>query len=199
MKQQLFSIVYHIPIHFFLFLTCFTQNQPCSDKNLIIEFTKFDLINRIFVINDLNSGNYGILSKGDRNFVKIIDFRAPNTIIPLSEIGLKNYLKANGGFYKKEDLAKKILSNREPKQKFIEGLEALKSIGNENLKEILIPLKEDIINFISQIDDVSNLEIKQQIGLDDEVINDLNDYIITIQNNFEFALNYFVKNSSSNE
>ena len=93
-------------------------------------------------------------------------------------------------------MAKKILSNREPKQKFIEGFEALKSIGNENFKGILIPLKDDILNFISQIDDVSNLEIKPQIGLDDEVIDDLNDYIITIQKNFEFAMNYFVKNSN---
>jgi len=167
-----------------------------SDKNVIIEFTKFDLINRILGINDLNSSNYGILSKGDKKFVKIIDFRAPNTFITLSDISLKNYLKANGGLYKKEDLAKKILSNREPKQKFIEGFEALKSIGNENFKGILIPLKDDILNFISQIDDVSNLEIKQQIGLDDEVIDDLNDYIITIQKNFEFAMNYFVKNSN---
>ena len=40
-----------------------------SDKNVIIEFTKFDLINRILGINDLNSGNYGILSKGDKKFV----------------------------------------------------------------------------------------------------------------------------------
>ena len=167
-----------------------------SDKNVIIEFTKFDLINRILGINDLNSSNYGILSKGDKKFVKIIDFRAPNTFITLSDISLKNYLKANGGLYKKEDLAKKILSNREPKQKFSEGFEALKSIGNENFKGILIPLKDDILNFISQIDDVSNLEIKQQIGLDDEVIDDLNDYIITIQKNFEFAMNYFVKNSN---
>ena len=166
-----------------------------SDKDVILEFTKFDLINRILGINDLNSGNYGILNKENKNFVKIIDFRAPNAIFTLSEITLNFYLTANGGLYKKEDLAKKILSNREPKQKFMEGLEALNSIGEENFKGILIPLKKDIEKFISQIDDVSNFEIKKQIGLDEEVINDLNAYIVTIQNNFEFAMNYFKKNS----
>lgn len=166
-----------------------------SDKDVILEFTKFDLINRILGINDLNSGNYGILTKENKNFVKIIDFRVPNAIIPLSEITLNFYLTANGGLYKKEDLAKKILSNREPKQKFMEGLEALNSIGKENFKGILIPLKKDIIKFISQKDDVSNFEIKKQIGLEEELINELNAYIVTIQNNFEFAMNYFKKNS----
>ena len=34
-----------------------------NDKDAILEFTKFDLINRIFGINDLNDGNYGILYK----------------------------------------------------------------------------------------------------------------------------------------
>lgn len=134
------------------------------DKDVILEFTKFDLINRILGISDLNPGNYGILSKGDKNFIKIIDFRAPNTIIPLSDISLNNYLKANGSLYKNTDLAKKILSNREAKKKFKEGLEVLKSIGYENFKGILISLKDDIINFILQRDDVSNLAIKQQLN-----------------------------------
>ena len=166
-----------------------------SDKDVILEFTKFDLINRILGINDLNPGNYGILTKENKNFVKIIDFRAPNTLFTLSEVALNFYLTANGGLYKKGDLAKQILSNREPKQKFMEGLEALNSIGKENFKGILIPLKTDIVKFISQIDDVSNFEIKKQIGLEEEVINDLNAYVVTIQNNFEFAMNYFKKNS----
>ena len=155
-------------------------DQLISDKDVILEFTKFDLINRILGLDDLNPGNYGILSKENKNFVKIIDFRVPNSIITLSDILLNNYLKANGGLYKKTDLAKKILSNREPKQKYKEGLEALSSIGKENFEGILIPSKMDIINFISQIDDVSNLEIKKQIGLDEEVIHDLDDYIKTI-------------------
>ena len=170
-------------------------DQLISDKDVILEFTKFDLINRILGLDDLNPGNYGILSKENKNFVKIIDFRVPNSIITLSDILLNNYLKANGGLYKKTDLAKKILSNREPKQKYKEGLEALSSIGKENFEGILIPSKMDIINFISQIDDVSNLEIKKQIGLDEEVIHDLDDYIKTIQNNFEFAMKYFENKS----
>ena len=83
-----------------------------NDKDVILEFTKFDLINRIFDINDLNDGNYGILYKGDKKFVKIIDFRAPSTSIPLSEIVFSSFVKAYGDFYQKNSLAKIILSIR---------------------------------------------------------------------------------------
>ena len=83
-----------------------------NDKDVILEFTKFDLINRIFDINDLNDGNYGILYKGDKKFVKIIDFRAPSTSIPLSEIVFSSFVKTYGDFYQKNSLAKIILSNR---------------------------------------------------------------------------------------
>ena len=58
-------------------------------------------------IIDLNSGNYGILYKENKKFVKIIDFRAPNTSIPLIETTLRKFLKANGGLYHDTDLAKK--------------------------------------------------------------------------------------------
>ena len=167
-----------------------------NDKDLILEFTKFDLINRILSIDDLNPGNYGILSKDNKNLVKIIDFKAPNTLISLGKIILDNFVKARGEFYKKEDFAIKILSNRKPEEKFKEGLAALKSIDYENFKKILISSKEDIVNFITQKDEVSYFEIKQQIGLDDEVFNELDDYIKNIQNNFELAMNYFLKNSS---
>ena len=161
-----------------------------KDKDIILEFTKFDLINRIFGIEDLHPGNYGILSKGD----KIIDFIAPQKSILLTETILSAFLKANG-LYKEPDLAKKILSNREAGQKFKEGLEALNSIGFENFKEILISAKKEIIEFINQKDEVSNLEIKQQIGLNYDAIDNLNEYIDTIQNYFMLAKNYFEKNS----
>ena len=87
-----------------------------ADKDVILEFTKFDLINRILGSNDLNPGNYGILSKENKNLVKIIDFRASEKSYLLSEYILSTFLKANGGLYKKDDLAKKILFNREPKK-----------------------------------------------------------------------------------
>ena len=105
-----------------------------NDKDLILEFTKFDLINRILSIDDLNPGNYGILSKDNKNLVKIIDFKAPNTLISLGKIILDNFVKARGEFYKKEDFAIKILSNRKPEEKFKEGLAALKSIDYEKKK-----------------------------------------------------------------
>jgi hypothetical protein len=165
-----------------------------NNKDIILEFTKFDLINRIFGIDDLNAGNYGILSKGDKKFVKIIDFRAPYKNFLLSDDILGAFLKANGDLYRDTDLAKKILSNRQPKQKFTEGLEALKSIDYENFEKILISVKEEIVNFISQRDEISDSEIKEQIGLNSEAIDNLEAYIKTIQYNFKLAMNYFEKN-----
>lgn len=168
-----------------------------NDKDVILEFTKFDLINRIFGINDLNDGNYGILYKGDKKFVKIIDFRSPSTSIPLQEIVFSLFVKAYGDFYQKNGLAKIILSNRQEKQKYIEGFEVLKSIGNENLKKILISVQKEILDFISLKDEVNNLEVKEQIGLNNEAIDNLDIYVKTIQNNFEFALNYLKKRLSN--
>ncbi len=166
-----------------------------NDKDVILEFTKFDLIIRIFSIEDLNPGNYGILNKEKKKFVKIIDFRAPYRSSILSEYNLKNFLNAKGGLYRDKDLAKKILSNRDPKQKFELGLEALKSINYDNLKEILTSARKEIVDFISQEDEISGLEIKIQIGLDNEVIDELDDYIKIVQVNFELLMNYFEKNS----
>jgi len=87
------------------------------------------------------------------------------------------------------------LSNRDPKQKFELGLEALKSINYDNLKEILTSARKEIVDFISQEDEISGLEIKIQIGLDNEVIDELDDYIKIVQVNFELLMNYFEKNS----
>ncbi len=111
----------------------------------------------------------------------------------LSEYILSYFLNAKGGLYRDKDLAKKILSNRDPKQKFEEGLKALKFINYDNLKEILTSVKKEIVDFISQKDEISDLEIKIQIGLDNEVIDDLDEYIKTIQDNFVLAMNYFEK------
>ena len=129
-----------------------------------------------------------------QTIVKIIDFRAPYKNFMLSDKILSAFLKANGELYRDTDLAKKILSNRQPKQKFTEGLEALKSIDYENFEKILISVKEEIVNFISQKDEISDLEIKEQIGLNAEKIDNLDAYIETIQYNFKLAMNYFEKN-----
>ena len=85
------------------------------------------------------------------------------------------------------------MSNRQEKQKYIEGFEVLKSIGNENLKKILISVQKEILDFISIKDEVNNLEVKEQIGLNNEAIDNLDIYVKTIQNNFEFAMNYLKK------
>ena len=85
------------------------------------------------------------------------------------------------------------MSNRQEKQKYIEGFEALKSIDNENLKKNLISVQKEILDFISIKDEVNNLEVKEQIGLNNETIDNLDIYVKTIQNNFEFAMNYLKK------
>jgi len=107
------------------------------------------------------------------------------------------FVKAFGDFYQKNGLAKIILSNRQEKQKYIEGFEVLKSIGNENLKKILISVQKEILDFISLKDEVNNLEVKDQICLNNEAIDNLDIYVKTIQNNFEFALNYLKKRLSN--
>ena len=89
------------------------------------------------------------------------------------------------------------MSNRQEKQKYIEGFEVLKSIDNENLKKILISVQKEILDFISLKDEVNNLEVKEQIGLNNEAIDNLDIYVKTIQNNFEFALNYLKKRLSN--
>ena len=89
------------------------------------------------------------------------------------------------------------MSNRQEKQKYIEGFEALKSIDNENLKKILISVQKEILDFISIKDEVNNLEVKEQIGLNNETIDNLDIYVKTIQNNFEFAMNYLKKRLSN--
>ena len=89
------------------------------------------------------------------------------------------------------------MSNRQEKQKYIEGFEVLKSIGNENLKKILISVQKEILDFISLKDEVNNLEVKEQIGLNNEAIDNLDIYVKTIQNNFEFAMNYLKKRLSN--
>ena len=89
------------------------------------------------------------------------------------------------------------MSNRQEKQKYIEGFEVLKSIGNENLKKILISVQKEILDFISIKDEVNNLEVKEQIGLNNETIDNLDIYVKTIQNNFEFAMNYLKKRLSN--
>lgn len=182
-----------------IFMTAVNINKKeieklINDKDVILEFTKFDLISRILGIYDLNEGNYGILYEGDKKFVKIIDFRTAYTDASLSEISLTAFLKANGNMYKSKSLAKKILSNREVNQKLKEGLETLKSIGYEKFIEVVNSVKIEIINFISQKDEISNFEIKKQIGLEDEVIEDLNMYIKIIKENFNLSMNYFKKN-----
>ena len=72
------------------------------------------------------------------------------------------------------------MSNRQEKQKYIEGFEVLKSIGNENLKKILISVQKEILDFISLKDEVNNLEVKEQIGLNNEAIDNLDIYVKTI-------------------
>ena len=58
--------------------------------------------------------------------------------------------------------SKKILSKQE--EKLEEGLNALKCIGYNNFKEILIITEEE-------------MEISQQIGLNDDVVNEFKKYI----------------------
>ena len=72
------------------------------------------------------------------------------------------------------------MSNRQEKQKYIEGFEALKSIDNENLKKILISVQKEILDFISLKDEVNNLEVKEQICLINETIDNLDIYVKTI-------------------
>lgn len=72
------------------------------------------------------------------------------------------------------------MSNRQEKQKYIERFEALKSIGNVNLKKILISVQKEILDFISLKDEVNNLEVKEQIGLNNEAIDNLDIYVKTI-------------------
>ena len=72
------------------------------------------------------------------------------------------------------------MSNRQEKQKYIEGFEALKSIDNENLKKILISVQKEISDFIPTKDKVNNLEVKEQIGLNNEAIDNLDIYVKTI-------------------
>ena len=70
----------------------------------------------------------------------------------------------------------------------------MKSINYDNLKEILTSAEKEIMDFISQKDEISNLVIKNQIGLVNEEIDKLDIYIKTIQYNFELSINYFEKN-----
>ena len=69
------------------------------------------------------------------------------------------------------------MSNRQEKQKYIEGFEALKSIDNENLKKILISVQKEISDFTPTKDKVNNLEVKEQIGLNNEAIDNLDIYV----------------------
>ena len=45
-----------------------------NNESIILQFTKFDIINRILGINDFNQGNYGILESPNGLFVKIVKF-----------------------------------------------------------------------------------------------------------------------------
>ena len=72
------------------------------------------------------------------------------------------------------------MSNRQEKQKYIKGFEALKSIDNENLKKILISVQKEISDFTPTKGKVNNLEVKEQIGLNNEAIDNLDIYVKTI-------------------
>ena len=65
------------------------------------------------------------------------------------------------------------------------------------MKKILISVQKEILDFISIKDEVNNLEVKEQIGLNNETIDNLDIYVKTIQNNFEFAMNYLKKRLSN--
>ena len=56
------------------------------------------------------------------------------------------------------------------------------------MKKILISVQKEILDFISL-----KVEVKEQIGLNNETIDNLDIYVKTIQNNFEFAMNYLKK------
>ena len=56
------------------------------------------------------------------------------------------------------------------------------------MKKILISVQKEILDFISLKD-----EVKEQI----EAIDNLDIYVKTIQNNFEFAMNYLKKRLSN--
>lgn len=159
-----------------------------NNESIILQFTKFDIINRILGINDFNQGNYGILESPNGLFVKIVDFRAPATAIPLSEITFKSFFSANGGLYDNKSLAKKILTDRARKQKIEEGLEALKDINGDKFKEIVKNTKSEIISFISTFDEISGIPIGRQIGLLESPEEDLDIYAETISKNFDIAL-----------
>lgn len=120
--------------------------------------------------------------------LEIVDFRAPATAIPLSEITFKSFFSANGGLYDSKSLAKKILTDRARKQKIEEGLEALKDINGDKFKEIVKNTKSEIISFISTFDEISGIPIGRQIGLLENPEEDLDIYAETISKNFDIAL-----------
>ena len=169
-----------------------------NDGELVSQITKFDLINRILGLSDLNQGNYGILDNGNQKLIKIIDFRAPSQPLLLNDIIFSSYFTANGEIYHSNDvLVANLLKSKSPEQKIKEGKDAIKKLGLsvEQFKNIVLKIKNDIKNFINKIDNISNIPIKEQIGLNPYYEPEkLEIYEKIIVENFKFVENYFETN-----
>lgn len=166
-----------------------------DDQEMIYQLTKFDLINRILGLSDLNQGNYGVLDNGIQRSIKIVDFRAPGQPISLNNTIFKSYFNANGKIYQSNDrLITNILKNKSKDQKVEEGKDTIKKLGLsvEQFENTVLEVKTYIENFISETDKVSNVSIKKQIGLNsDDELEELDIYADTIVSNFRFVKNYF--------
>lgn len=175
------------------------SNDKCvelkDDQEMIYQLTKFDLINRILGLSDLNQGNYGVLDNGIQRSIKIVDFRAPGQPIPLNDDLFASYFNANGKIYQPNDrLVTNLLKGKSKEQKIEYGRVAVEKLGLsvEQFKNTVLEVKKYLENFISETDKVSNVSIKKQIGLDfDDELYDLNLYVKIIVSNFKFVKNYF--------
>ena len=169
-----------------------------KDSELVSQITKFDLINRILGLSDLNQGNYGILDNGNQKLIKIIDFRAPSQPLLLNDIIFSWYFTANGKIYQPNDgLVANLLKSKSPEQKIKEGKDAIRRLGlsEKEFQNIVSKIKNDIKNFINKIDNISNIPIKNQIGLSPyDELEDLEIFEKIIVENFRFVKNYFEKN-----
>lgn len=167
-----------------------------NDKQMILQFTIFDLISRVLGINDLNPGNYGVQYNGNNKLVKILDFRAPYQPMVLNNITFKSYFNANGGIYIPGDkVAKIVLSNRSKDQKNQDGKEALKvlNISKEEFKEIVNDSKSEINEIMNKTDTVSERSVRDQLGLTASDFENLDVSSEIIIQNFDFITDYFNK------
>ncbi|MDR0615139.1 MAG: hypothetical protein LBF82_04200, partial [Lactobacillales bacterium] len=164
------------------------RNSIKVRPEVVLQFTMFDLLNRIFALGDLNEGNYGILSEPDadgRLFVKVLDFRAPSQANYLNARAfLRSFLQANGEFYKPQSVAKTMLANRKPEEKIMTGLEALRII-NGRFQAAVTEAKDEILTFMSDVDEINGLLNQQIVGVRGEAIGLLDEYAEAVLENFQ--------------